>query len=133
VRCIYYDIVGYEHGWTFCFHGQAIVRAAGNQPARRRSLTNVRDMLDHSVVTARTSAVQAGAAAIPGLQRTRAPLRRRRRVRRPRLRTTERSAHRSPHRRGDAERLYARAPRKGPCTSRSINTNQPVGAGARAG
>lgn len=33
VRCIYYDIVGYEHGWTFCFHGQAMVGAAGNQPA----------------------------------------------------------------------------------------------------
>jgi hypothetical protein len=31
-RCIYYDIVGYENGWTFCFKGQAMVGAAGNQP-----------------------------------------------------------------------------------------------------
>jgi hypothetical protein len=31
-RCIYYDIVGYENGWTFCFNGQAMVSAAGNQP-----------------------------------------------------------------------------------------------------
>ena len=35
VRCIYYDIVGYEHGWTFCFHGQTMVGAAGNQPRPR--------------------------------------------------------------------------------------------------
>jgi hypothetical protein len=35
-RCIYYDIVGYSTGWTFCFRGQAMVAAAGNQqpPAR---------------------------------------------------------------------------------------------------
>jgi hypothetical protein len=31
VRCIYYDVVGYEHGWTFCFRGQTMVGAAGNQ------------------------------------------------------------------------------------------------------
>jgi hypothetical protein len=31
--CTYYDIVGYENGWTFCFRGQAMVGAAGNQPA----------------------------------------------------------------------------------------------------
>ena len=31
-RCIYYDVVGYENGWTFCFKGQAMVSAAGNQP-----------------------------------------------------------------------------------------------------
>jgi len=31
VRCIYYDVVGYENGWTFCFQGQAMVGAAGNQ------------------------------------------------------------------------------------------------------
>jgi len=30
--CTYYDIVGYQHGWTFCFRGQAMVAAAGNQP-----------------------------------------------------------------------------------------------------
>jgi hypothetical protein len=31
--CTYYDIVGDENGWTFCFKGQAMVGAAGNQPA----------------------------------------------------------------------------------------------------
>ncbi|HET7049812.1 MAG TPA: hypothetical protein VFI54_16240 [Solirubrobacteraceae bacterium] len=31
--CTYYDIVGYQNGWTFCFKGQAMVGAAGNQPA----------------------------------------------------------------------------------------------------
>jgi hypothetical protein len=31
VRCLYYDVVGYEHGWTFCFHRQTMVGAAGNQ------------------------------------------------------------------------------------------------------
>ena len=31
VRCIYYDVIGYETGWTFCFHGQGMVGAAGNQ------------------------------------------------------------------------------------------------------
>ena len=30
-RCIYYDVVGYDRGWTFCFHGQAMTGAAGNQ------------------------------------------------------------------------------------------------------
>jgi hypothetical protein len=30
-HCLYYDIVGYQHGWTFCFRGQAM--AAGDQPA----------------------------------------------------------------------------------------------------
>lgn len=33
VRCIYYDIVGYDRGWTFCFKGQAMTSAAGNQAA----------------------------------------------------------------------------------------------------
>jgi hypothetical protein len=33
VRCIYYDIVGYETGWTFCFKGRQMVGAAGNQAA----------------------------------------------------------------------------------------------------
>jgi len=31
--CVYYDTVGYQHGWSFCFRGQRIVSAAGNQPA----------------------------------------------------------------------------------------------------
>jgi len=31
VRCIYYDIVGYENGWLFCFRGEQMVGAAGNQ------------------------------------------------------------------------------------------------------
>lgn len=31
VRCIYYDIVGYTNGWVFCFKGQGMVGAAGNQ------------------------------------------------------------------------------------------------------
>ena len=30
-RCIYYDIVGEPHGWMFCFKGQAMIGAAGNQ------------------------------------------------------------------------------------------------------
>jgi hypothetical protein len=36
IRCIYYDIIGYQTGWTFCFHGQAMTGAAGHQipPAR---------------------------------------------------------------------------------------------------
>ena len=33
VRCIYYDVVGYDTGWTFCFKGQAMTAAAGNQVA----------------------------------------------------------------------------------------------------
>ncbi len=33
VRCIYYDIVGYDRGWTFCFKGQVMTAAAGNQVA----------------------------------------------------------------------------------------------------
>jgi hypothetical protein len=33
VHCIYYDVIGYETGWTFCFHGQGMVGAAGNQRA----------------------------------------------------------------------------------------------------
>ena len=33
VRCIYYDIVGHDRGWTFCFKGQAMTSAAGNQAA----------------------------------------------------------------------------------------------------
>ena len=33
VHCIYYDIVGYDRGWTFCFKGQAMTSAAGNQAA----------------------------------------------------------------------------------------------------
>jgi hypothetical protein len=32
VRCIYYDIIGYQTGWTFCFRGPRMARAAGNQP-----------------------------------------------------------------------------------------------------
>lgn len=38
VRCIYYDVVGYRTGWSFCFKGQAMTAAAGNQarPSRRR-------------------------------------------------------------------------------------------------
>lgn len=32
-RCAYYDMVGYQDGWTFCFQGQRIIGAAGNQPA----------------------------------------------------------------------------------------------------
>lgn len=31
--CIYYDIVGEQNGWTFCFKGQAMTGAAGNQTA----------------------------------------------------------------------------------------------------
>ena len=31
VRCIYYDVIGYQTGWTFCFHGPRMVGAAGNQ------------------------------------------------------------------------------------------------------
>jgi hypothetical protein len=31
VRCIYYDIIGYHTGWTFCFRGQGMVGAAANQ------------------------------------------------------------------------------------------------------
>jgi hypothetical protein len=30
IRCIYYDIIGYQTGWTFCFHGHAMAGAAGN-------------------------------------------------------------------------------------------------------
>jgi hypothetical protein len=33
VRCAYYDVVGYERGWSFCFRGLAMVAAAGNAPA----------------------------------------------------------------------------------------------------
>ena len=33
VHCIYYDIVGYDRGWTFCFKGQAMTSAAGDQAA----------------------------------------------------------------------------------------------------
>jgi hypothetical protein len=32
IRCIYYDVVGYENGWGFCFRGQSMVGADGNQP-----------------------------------------------------------------------------------------------------
>jgi hypothetical protein len=32
VRCIYYDVVGYENGWLFCFRGEGMVGASGNQP-----------------------------------------------------------------------------------------------------
>ncbi|MDQ6775308.1 MAG: hypothetical protein M3071_03595 [Actinomycetota bacterium] len=35
VRCIYYDIVGYQNGWKFCFKGQAMLGAAGSQTAPR--------------------------------------------------------------------------------------------------
>jgi hypothetical protein len=31
VRCIYYDLVGYNSGWRFCFKGQAMFGATGNQ------------------------------------------------------------------------------------------------------
>lgn len=31
-RCVYYDTVGYQTGWSFCFKGQRIIGAAGNQP-----------------------------------------------------------------------------------------------------
>lgn len=31
VRCIYYDVIGYPTGWTFCFHGPRMVGGAGNQ------------------------------------------------------------------------------------------------------
>jgi hypothetical protein len=31
VRCIYYDVVGYDSGWTFCFKGQDMTGAVGNQ------------------------------------------------------------------------------------------------------
>lgn len=31
VRCAYYDVVGYPTGWVFCFKGQKMVSAAGNQ------------------------------------------------------------------------------------------------------
>jgi hypothetical protein len=33
VRCLYYDVVGHERGWRFCFHGEAMVEASGNQLA----------------------------------------------------------------------------------------------------
>lgn len=32
-RCLYYDVVGYQTGWRFCFEGQSMVSAAGNQTA----------------------------------------------------------------------------------------------------
>jgi hypothetical protein len=36
VRCAYYDIVGYTTGWLFCFRGERMLGASGNQPAPGR-------------------------------------------------------------------------------------------------
>jgi hypothetical protein len=35
VRCAYYDVVGYATGWVFCFRGEKMLGAAGNQAAPR--------------------------------------------------------------------------------------------------
>jgi hypothetical protein len=40
-RCVYYDTVGYQNGWMFCFKGQRIIGAAGNQPAPASSLIRI--------------------------------------------------------------------------------------------
>ncbi len=36
-RCIYYDVVGQPTGWTFCFKGQTMIDASGNQQPPPRS------------------------------------------------------------------------------------------------
>jgi hypothetical protein len=33
VHCVYYDVVGEATGWVFCFRGQKMVSADGNQTA----------------------------------------------------------------------------------------------------
>jgi hypothetical protein len=36
VHCAYYDVVGYTTGWLFCFKGERMLGASGNQPAPGR-------------------------------------------------------------------------------------------------